>query len=122
MPLGCLGTIAVGVVFVLAIVGFVFGVMKTSEPYKFAVARAQADTRVQEALGTPVKTGAIVSGSTNDSGGTGKADLSIPLSGPKGAGTLYVVGEKSGGQWTYSKLTVQVNGGAAIDLNSESEE
>ncbi len=55
-------------------------------------------------------------------GGSGEADLAIPISGPKGKATIYAVATKSGGKWTYSKLTVQVvGGGDEIDLNEETE-
>ncbi len=58
-------------------------------------------------------------------GASGQADIAIPISGPKGKATIYAVATKSGGKWTYSKLTVQVvGGGDEIDLNEgvESEE
>ena len=50
-------------------------------------------------------------------GGSGNADLTIPISGPKGKGTLYVVATKSAGEWTYSKLVVKIDStGETIDL------
>jgi hypothetical protein len=50
-------------------------------------------------------------------GGSGDADLTIPISGPKGKGTIYAVATKSAGEWTYSKLVVKIDRtGDAIDL------
>ncbi len=49
-------------------------------------------------------------GNVNVSGGSGYADLSFSLSGPKGKGTLYLVAQKSAGEWTFKRLEVQVEG------------
>src|SRR5947209_11013610 len=54
VPLGCLTSLGAVVIFVLCIVAVVFGAMKSSEPYKYAMAHAQADARVQSALGSPI--------------------------------------------------------------------
>lgn len=118
MPTGCLTLMAMVVAFVAVIMLVVFGAMKSSDAYKFAVARAKADPRVTSALGTPINEGMFMSGSTNVNGASGQADLAIPISGPKGKATIYVVATKSGGKWSYSKLTVQVvGGGDEIDIN-----
>ena len=42
--------------------------------------------------------------------GSGYADLVIPISGPKGEGTLYVEAEKARGQWYFTTLEVTVAG------------
>ena len=69
------------------------------------------------ALGTPIEEGWYLSGKTNVNGGSGDADISIPISGPKGKGTIYAVATKSAGEWTYSKLQVKIDStGEAIDL------
>jgi len=91
--------------------------LKQSDAYKMAVARAKADSRVVAALGTPIEEGWYLSGKTNVNGGSGDADLSIPVSGPKGKGTIYAVATKSAGEWTYSKLQVKIEStGETIDL------
>lgn len=106
------------VVFGVSIFGAVFGMMKSSDAYKIAVARAKADERVISALGTPISEGWLVSGKTNVTGGSGEADLSIPISGPKGKGTIYAVATKFAGEWTYSKLVVKIDStGETIDLS-----
>ena len=102
--------------FVAVIVIVVFGALKSSDAYKLAVARAKADPRVTAALGTPISEGMFLSGNTNVDGASGEANLAIPISGPKGKATLYVVATKSAGKWTYSKLIVQPAGGDEIDL------
>ena len=61
--------------------------------------------------------GWFLTGSINVSGGTGQADLAIPLRGSVADGTLYVVAEKRGGRWTFELVEVTVEGRAErIDL------
>lgn len=95
----------------------VFSAMKSSDAYKEALQRAQTNPAVIEALGTPIKDGMFVSGNTKVENGVGEADLSIPITGPKGSGTIYAVATKSGGNWTYTKLEVEIKGRSErIDL------
>lgn len=118
VPTGCcLTPLVLGGAFFAFIVLVVFGAMKQSDAYKMAVARAKADPRVTSALGTPISEGWFLSGHTNVNMGSGDADLTIPISGPKGKGTIYAIATKSAGEWTYSKLVVKVDAtGETIDL------
>ena len=119
VPTGCcLTPLVLGGAFAAFIILVVFGAMKQSEAYKMAVARAKADQRVTNALGTPIEEGWFLSGKTNVEGSSGNADLTIPISGPKGKGTIYAVATKSAGEWTFSKLAVKIDSsGETIDLN-----
>jgi hypothetical protein len=110
VPLGCLSSIALFVVFIASIMLIVFGAMKSSDVYKDALAKAKAEPAVIEALGSPIEDGMFVSGSTNVNGASGEANLAIPIHGPKRKGTLYVVAQKSVGAWNYSNLVVEVKG------------
>lgn len=124
VPTGCcLGTLVTGLLLVALFGVGIFGlfsgiskVMKSSEPYQTAVQRATADEKVIAALGTPISEG-FPMGSVNTSGESGDVDLSIPIAGPKGKATIYVVGKKFAGRWTYSKLSVKIaSTGEMIDL------
>jgi hypothetical protein len=92
------------------IVTIVFGMMKSSHAYKEALAMARADLHVQEALGSPIKEGLLVMGNISVNGSSGHADLAIPVSGPQGSGTIYVVASKSAAarQWTILRLVVDI--------------
>ena len=96
------------VVFVGSILVIVFSAMKSTAVYKEALARANADPAVIEALGSPIKDGFLVSGNTNVNGASGESNLAIPISGPKSKGTIYVSANKLLGQWNYSGLVVEV--------------
>lgn len=102
--------------FVFGIVALIFGALTSSDPYRQAVARAKADPAVIAALGEPIATGWFVQGNISVNGGSGDADLSIPLDGKRADGTLYVVAEKRAGEWRYETLAVNVDGGERIVL------
>ena len=118
VPTGCcLTPLVLGGAFAAFLVLVVFGAMKQTDVYQTALARAKADQRVTSALGTPIKEGWFLSGSTKVTGSSGEADLTIPISGPNGKGTIYAVATKFAGDWTYSKLMVKIDSsGETIDL------
>lgn len=82
--------------------------MKSTDVYRDALALAKADPAVIQALGSPIKDGFLVSGNTNVNGASGESNLAIPISGPKGKGTVYVSANKLLGQWKYSGLVVEI--------------
>ncbi len=108
MPLGCLTMIGLVLTLLAVIVVIVFGAMKSSDVYKDGLARAQNHPAVIEALGTPIDDGLFMSGKTEVSGSSGEADISVPISGPKAKGTLYIVAKKSAGEWSYEQLVVEL--------------
>jgi hypothetical protein len=117
VPVGCLGIVVLSLAFVFGLLFLIFGIMKSSDAYKDAVAQVTTHQVVQDRLGAPIKAGLIVTGNINVSGPSGQADLAIPISGPKGKGTLYVEATKSAGQWKFATLVVEVGETAeTIDL------
>ena len=94
--------------FVVSIAVIVFSAVKSTGVYKDALARAKVHPSVIEALGSPIREGFLVSGNTNVNGASGEANLSIPISGPKGKGTIYVAANKLLGRWNYSGLIVEI--------------
>lgn len=119
VPTGCcLTPLVLGGAFAAFIILVVFAALKQTDVYQTALSRAKADQRVISALGTPIEEGWFLKGSTQTSGSSGEADLTIPISGPNGKGTIYAVATKSAGDWTYSKLVVKIDSsGETIDLN-----
>lgn len=117
VPIGCLTPFAVCAGLIALILTLVFGQLKSSEVYKEAVNRAREHPEVQAALGTPISEGLIPFGSLQIINDTGSAYLQIPLSGPKGSGSLRVVASRAGGKWTISSLVLDVAGsGEHIDV------
>jgi Cytochrome oxidase complex assembly protein 1 len=108
VPLGCFTVALLFLAFIGSILVIVFSAMKSTDVYKGALARAKPDPAVIEALGSPIRDGFLVSGNTNVNGASGESNLAIPISGPKGKGTIYVSANKSLGHWNYSGLVVEV--------------
>jgi hypothetical protein len=114
---GCLGLLLAGIALAVVIVVAVFGVLRSSDVYVDSLARAQADPAVIEALGEPIEAAYFFAGNVNVSGAGGTADMTIPISGPRGEGTLYIVANKFQGEWQYTTQEVQIAAsGERIDL------
>jgi hypothetical protein len=112
-----LGLLLLFCLFIGVIVLAVFSSFKSSTPYQHAVSVATQDQRVQAALGSAVQPGWFAGGSIHIAGGSGEANLDIPVQGALHKGTLYVEAKKSEGEWTYQKLALRVDdSGERIDL------
>jgi hypothetical protein len=121
LPIGCLGLLVVCGGLAAVIYGVVRTSFRSSDPYQVAVARAKAHPDVIAALGSPIDEGALPSGSLNVSGGSGSADLSIPIHGPDGKATVSVQAEKFAGKWEYRRIVATLSDGQEIDLLVEPE-
>jgi hypothetical protein len=120
VPVGCLAPLLVCGGIITLIFVFVVGAIRSSVPYTEALAKAKANQEVKALLGEPIEAGYSVSGTIEVSGPSGKANFTIPISGPKKSATLYVVGTKAAGNWEYSTLEVAPDGGGnRIDLRSQ---
>lgn len=108
IPTVCLLCVTVFASFAAFILTFVFGMMKSSDAYQYALAIAQANPVFETALGKPIKDGFFISGTINVTGPSGRAELAIPISGSNGNGTIFVVARKSVGLWSYTNLVVEV--------------
>jgi len=88
-----------------------------SDVYKQAMARATQNPTVREQIGEPIKPAWFISGSLHINGGSGNADFSIPISGPKANGSIRVIAFKNAGVWRFTYLQVNVSGQrSCIDL------
>jgi len=108
VPVAGVGFLAFCAVFVMLMVFMTFGRIKTSEVYKDALAQARNNPAVVKALGSPIEAGRVVSGSIIKRGPLGQAELAIPISGPRGKGTIYCRATKKAGRWTFSRLIVEI--------------
>jgi hypothetical protein len=110
VPVGCLGSLVIMLALCGGLVAILFGSMKSSWACTEGVNLAVHNKRVIRELGEPIKVGWLVSGSISVSGPSGEADLSIPLSGPRGHGTLYVFAHKRVGEWNLERAEVEIYG------------
>lgn len=102
---GVLGFFLLVLAFIGGIFYFVTGLMKSSDAYVEAVQRAKKNPFVITAIGEPMSEGFFTTGSINLHNDDGSAKLHIPLSGPKGSGTIYVNATKTSGVWYYLNVT-----------------
>ncbi|MGO4780288.1 cytochrome c oxidase assembly factor Coa1 family protein, partial [Lysobacter sp. 2RAB21] len=59
----------------------------------------------------------MIQGSMQTSNDDGHADLSLPLTGPRGKGRLYLKADRAAGRWSYSLIVVAIDGSdQRIDL------
>jgi hypothetical protein len=113
---GCGVMAAAGIAFFVAIFVIVLGSMRSSAPYKDALRTVRADDRARTILGTPIEAGYFSSGSISTTNTDGNVDLTIPVSGPKGKGSVHIRGTKTNGRWSYSQLELTPKTGPPIDL------
>ena len=105
--------------------GLVYVIMsslKDSEVARESLARAQANPVLVEKLGKPIRMGMWVGGSINVTPADGRAELVLPISGPKGKGMLAVSAVKTAGEWHYKVMTVTVEGGGRVNLLNQAEQ
>jgi hypothetical protein len=110
VPVGCLSIILLCGGGGVALVTGIMGMMKSSDAYQMALEQVRADKDVTTQLGQPVETGWWVQGNIQVSGSGGHAEMSFPISGPKGKGTASVEAIKEGGKWKLTRLVVGLDG------------
>ncbi len=115
---GCAALFLLAVMSSIAIGLFVFSTMLNSDAVNGAMARVNASSEVRQHLGTPVEKSWYLTGSIHTSTGGGSADISLPVSGPKGKATVHLMARHdAGGPWVYTRLVVTVSGTEkSIDL------
>jgi hypothetical protein len=108
LPVG--GCLTIILLFVFGVGAIIFGVsnaITNSTPYEYAVEQAANHPDVIAALGEGIETDGIMQGNIsiqNTDGG--QVDISIPLKGSKGEGSVAIKGEKIDGVWHYESLYV----------------
>ena len=118
LPVGCFGMIALTLACIVAAILVFFHLLQQNDVCKEALLRVRSTQQLIEALGEPIEPGWYVSGSIKSDKNFGRADLSMPLSGPKGKGTLSMRAGKHNGVWSFSHLSVLLEDGRRFDLLS----
>lgn len=111
IALGCVGVFWGAIlVLVATAVTIPLVALRSCDAYQLALRAAAHDPVVSAALGPPVHAGWFTMGRVAVNGPSGEANLTIPISGTRGSGTLNVSAQKSGGRWTFSELDVTIAG------------
>lgn len=91
--------------------------IKNSEVYAISMDAARANQQVNDSLGDGWDDAFWVFGSLAvNAGGAGQAAFSIPVSGPKGSGSLVTRGIRTGGVWDVRLAVLYVEGRGPIVL------
>lgn len=100
--------------FVASLLAFIEREIKSSSVYQAAVNRAQSSGEVVRILGDPLHTGWFVTGELHQSSdGSGQARLNIPMTGPRGGGSLMVRARRREGNWRFELLQFNREGSTA---------
>lgn len=102
---GCLALIVFSVGIAGALFCGVVSILKSSDAYKTGLQSVQNSSEVEAMIGAPVEAGFWLIGSVEINGGSGRANISFPVSGSNGSGQLHIVGKKIAGTWEYSVIT-----------------
>jgi hypothetical protein len=112
VTVSAIGVILACIGFVLGILALVFVPLKTHPVYRMGMDLAKNDPAVIELLGSPVKAGFLVVGTTRGylhAGGS--ANLQSRISGPWAHGTIYIYGTRDeGGPWQIDDMSIGVGG------------
>ncbi|MES2505947.1 MAG: cytochrome c oxidase assembly factor Coa1 family protein [Verrucomicrobiota bacterium] len=102
---GCLMVVTALVFFIVAILGLVMLFLRGSEPCVETMRRAQKSPALQQALGEPMKMGWILTGGVSTMNDSGSADVSIPISGPKGSVRIHTRALREERVWNYKEMS-----------------
>ena len=94
---------------IAAIFFSIIAMFRSSDVYQQALARVSANAEAGRLLGTPIEPG-FPMGSISVSGGSGQAQLSIPVHGPRGKGVIYLEATQRLGAWRFDHLQLKVEG------------
>ena len=105
--MGCLTLIILAVIGVFGI----FSMFTDSIPTQHAIEQASQHPKVIELLGTPLEDYGFPTGKMSYSSDSGnEVDFVIPVKGPKGKGSITIIGTEKDGVWNYEELSVQIEG------------
>ena len=78
--------------------------IRAQAPIKLAASKARSSAEVTQLIGQPLNTGRFVKGYLVSKDGNGNADLTIPIHGPLGYGTLVEWAQEDKGNWHICSL------------------
>ncbi|MEM7084851.1 MAG: cytochrome c oxidase assembly factor Coa1 family protein [Bacteroidota bacterium] len=111
---GCLLIIILLVVFAGSLFFGITSMMTDSQAYQDSMEAAKNNDALIELLGEPIETNGVSGGSLNINNGIKSAELSIPIKGPEGEATIFVVGRGMNDNWSYETMEVHIEGSREI--------
>ena len=102
-----IGVVATFALFFVSVFVLVESMFHSSGVYTMALTKAQKSPCVAHVLGSPLKPDWMTSGEINENNDEGSAELSIPVSGPKGSGSLELKAQRESGTWEIQSLILE---------------
>jgi len=102
-----IGVVATFALFFVSVFVLVESMFHGSEVYAAALAKAQENPCVVQKLGSPMKPDWMTSGQINETNDEGDAELSIPLRGPRGSGSLELKAKRENKVWEIQSLILE---------------
>lgn len=99
----------IGIILLLGCLWFLSLPIRAREPVKLAVSNASSSAAVTQSIGQPLNTRRFVKGYLVSKNGNGNADLTIPINGPLGHGTLVEWAQEDRGHWHICSLLFRSN-------------
>ena len=118
---GCFTLIILAVIAIGSIFYGVTNALEDSQPYEFALEKINTDGDLVNALGAPIEKDGMISGNWNYVNGQKSAKMTIPISGPKGSGVLYIEATGEGEDWTYHVIRVDIEDSQSFDIVEDPE-
>lgn len=113
----CLGCLAIPLILVTGFgVGMAALVSQGSDVFGAAMDHVREEPAAVQALGEPIERGWLIQGNLSFENDEGEVDMSFPLSGPNGSGRLHVDGTKTGGEWRFRQIVLEMDDGRSIPV------
>lgn len=116
---GCLFSLILGGAIMIGVAVAIQAAWRSIGAYEHAMEQARSSKKVLAITGKPLEDGIMLLPQIQVEGANGYAKMDIPVSGPKGAGTVHVDALKQGGKWTYQELSFESDGGKKVDLRGK---
>ena len=110
VPVGGCFTLIIGAIILFSSIYFgVSNIMEESQPYEYALELINKDEQLIEVLGSPIEKGGMFQGNISWTNGNKVAKITVPISGPKGEGKLFIDATGEDDEWNYHEIRVEVN-------------
>ena len=111
LPLGCLSTIGLFVVGIIlfGIIGFSKIFNGNNDVTSKAIDLINNEQVIVQQLGSPIDSNGMMQGAISTTNDGGNADISVPLKGPNGTGTMFIKAVKVNDKWNYERIAVQID-------------
>ena len=107
---GCLLIIILFIVFAGSLFFGLSTMMTDSQAYKDSMEAVTSNQEVIDILGEPIEPDGMQGGNFSYKNGVSSAEFSIPIKGPNGEATIFVVGSGVDDDWTYDAMEVHIDG------------